>query len=143
MNKLLLTALLLVTPMIVSCGSTAKPRPPSVALEAGARVHVVKHANSSRDIDLYLRNSFAKRGYPSTSGAQAEMPSGTQFYVTYVDRWYWDLAMYLLSLDVTMHDAKSGSVINSSRYKNGFFHTYPSPEKKSDELVARLLGKMK
>ena len=143
MNKLLLSALLLITPMIISCGSTAKPKPPTVALTAGAKVHVVKHANSSRDIDIYLRNAFAKRGFQSTSGAQSEMPSGTQFYVSYVDRWYWDLAMYLVSLDVTMHDAKFGSVVNSSRYKNGIFHTFPSPERKSDELVARLLGNLK
>ncbi len=106
-------------------------------------MHVVKHDNSSRDIDVYLRNAFAKRGFQSTSGPQAEMPSGAQFYVTYVDRWYWDLAMYLVSLDVTMHDAKSGTVVNSSRYKNGIFHTFPSPEKKSDILVARLLGNLK
>lgn len=143
MNKILLATLLLVSPMIVSCGSTAKPKPPTTVLPAGAKVHVVKHANSSRDIDIYLRNAFAKRGFQSTSGAQAEMPSGAQFYVTYVDRWYWDLAMYLVSLDVTMHDAKSGSVVNSSRYKNGIFHTFPSPERKSDQLVARLLGSLK
>ena len=104
---------------------------------------MVKHENSSRDIDAYLRNGFAKRGYLATSGPKAEMPADAQFYVTYVDRWTWDMAMYLVSLDVTMHDAKSGTVVNSSRYKNGFLHTFPSPSGKSDELVARLLGQMK
>ncbi len=63
MNKVILATLLLVSPLLVSCGSIAKPRSPSVSVTSGAKVYVVKHENSSRDIDTYLRNGFAKRGY--------------------------------------------------------------------------------
>lgn len=143
MTKTAFAAFLILSSLLVSCGSTSKPKAPSAAIPAGAAVHVVKHENSSRDIDTYLRNAFAKRGYAATSGTKAEMPASAGFYVTYVDRWYWDLAMYLVSLEVTLHDAQNGQVVNSSRYKNGILHTYPSPAGKSDELVARLLGQAK
>lgn len=141
MNKFLSALLLLASALLVSCSSITQPQAPSVNIPAGASVHVVKHESSSRDIDKYLRDAFAKRGYKASSGTKAEMPAASQFYVTYVDRWYWDIAMYLVSLEVALHDAKTNAVVNSGRYKNSYFHTFPSPSGKSDELVARLLGK--
>lgn len=141
MNPFLSTLLLLTSTLLVSCSSITQPKAPSVNIPEGASVHVVKHENSSRDIDVYLRDAFAKRGFRATSGTKAEMPSASQFYVTYLDRWYWDIAMYLVSLDVTLFDAKTNAVVNSGRYKNSYFHTFPSPSGKADELVARLLGK--
>ena len=141
MNRYLTSLLLLASSLLVSCSSITQPKAPSVNIPAGSSVHVVKHENSSRDIDTYLREAFAKRGYKATSGTRAEMPAASQFYVTYVDRWHWDIAMYLVSLDVTLYDAKTNAMVNSGRYKNSFLHTFPSPSGKSDVLVARLLGR--
>jgi len=57
--------------------------------------------------------------------------------VTYQDRWMWDITMYMLKLDVQVHDGNSGAVIASAQAVR------PSLQRKSPEgMVQEVLGEI-
>jgi hypothetical protein len=97
--------------------------------------YVVKHENSTRDIDLYIQTALTGYEVRTSSGPMEQKPNDVDFYVTYVDRWHWDLAMYLRSLDIAFFDNKTSHHIASGRFENGPFHTFPSPRKKVMEVI--------
>jgi len=98
---------------LVTTGSTA---------EFGKRAYVVRHQKSTKDIDLYIQKALTGRGFIATSGPVEQMPSDVDIYLTYIDKWTWDLGMYLISLDIMVYDKKTGSLIKSATFKNSLFH---------------------
>lgn len=126
--------------LLTACGTIKTPRPVASKLAPQSRIHVVKHANSSRDIDVYLKQAFLRRGYTVTAGLREEMPSTADYYVEYVDRWTWDIAMYLVSLEVSLHEQATRQVVGNGIYRNSFLHTFPNPERMADRVVGRILG---
>jgi hypothetical protein len=50
-----------------------------------------------------MSDSLSMRGYRSTAGP--ELPSyTTDAVITYVDKWMWDMTLYLLELTVTVRE---------------------------------------
>lgn len=126
--------------LLTACGSIKTPRPVASKIAPQSHIHVVKHANSSRDIDVYLKQAFLRRGFVVTAGPREDMPASTDYYVEYVDRWTWDIVMYLVSLEVSLHEQASRHVVGNGIYRNSFFHTFPNPERMADRVVGRILG---
>lgn len=78
---------------------------PAARLDTVKTVHVVKHANDERGVDQLLADSLRKRGVTATTGAK---PQGrVDAVVTYVDKWMWDITMYMLELTVTFRDPQT------------------------------------
>lgn len=140
MRLLLNTLLVTFSLLLVSCGSVSVSRPLGSALTQHSQIYVVRHDKSDRDIDQYVADAFTRRAYQVKTGTQAEMPANTTHYVTYVDRWHWDMAMYLLTLDIVVHDRKSGLPVGAGSYRNATFHGFPSPPKTADRIVGQILG---
>jgi len=69
-----------------------------------------------------------------------EPPKDVDGYFTYTDNWQWDLTMYLAELEIELHNAQTGRLIASARYKQGFVHRYPDPIEIVDNLVGQILG---
>src|SRR4026209_1910343 len=63
----------------------------NIQLDSLKSSYVVRHANSTRDIDLFIQESLVERGVVATSGPVENKPSDVDFYVEYVDRWSWDV----------------------------------------------------
>lgn len=77
-------------------------------LMAGADLTKVKtlyivHSDASKhDVDKDLKAAFEKRGYVVTTGPALTPPYAQDAVVTYIDKWMWDLTMYMLELTVTV-----------------------------------------
>ena len=59
-------------------------------------------------------------------------------FVTYHDRWMWDITMYLLELTVTLHDPRTNVGVASGNS----FHTSltrKTPQEMVDEVVDNIL----
>ena len=134
--------LLCLTLVLASCGSVTVRQTAKSSITPSSQIYVVRPDDSDRDIDKFIRDAFVRRGYHVSAGPQAEMPSKTSHYINYIDRWYWDMAMYLVSLDVVVHDRKSGMMVGAGTYRNAVFHGFPNPPRTADRVVGQILGEV-
>lgn len=125
-----------VVALSASCSFVKEGRVNQPAIVSKAKsAYVVRHENSTRDIDKYLESALADKGLRVTSGPISAKPAGADIYVEYVDRWKWDMAMYLWSLDVFVRNNRNGELVATGNFHQGFPHSFPNPEQKSKEVV--------
>ena len=115
----------------VDKGSVNRP----AVIQQARTAYVVKPDDSSRDIEKYLETALSNNGLKAKSGSIADKPKQVDLYVEFVDRWTWDMAMYLKSLDVYVRDNRNGQLVGSGKFHQGFMHSFPSPSKKCQEVV--------
>jgi hypothetical protein len=97
--------------------------------------YVVIPDEADRDVAIYIQSDLAQRGLLVTVGPLSSKPSDADFYVTYSDHWTWDVSMYLQSLDIQFVDNRSGQLIASGGYRQGFFHGYPDVRETTQQVV--------
>ena len=78
---------------------------PSADLAASKTIRVVKVPKETAGIDALIADDLRRRGYAVT--ASPETRTDVDAIVTYVDRWMWDITMYLLELTVTIREGKT------------------------------------
>lgn len=81
---------------------------PGADLSKAKSVYVVKQPKDKEGLDSMIAADLEKRGYAVTRGPELTTGYQADMAVTYVDKWMWDITMYLLELTVTMRDAKTG-----------------------------------
>jgi hypothetical protein len=69
---------------------------PSANLAAIKTVHVIKLPDDDGVVKDLVVNKFQSKGYTVTSST--EKPTNVDAWVTYLDKWMWDLTMYMLEL---------------------------------------------
>jgi len=116
----------------------------SASLSPGADLHkvvsayVVKLPADVHHVDDIIKTKLEKQGYLVTQGPELKGPYNADIAVTYVDKWMWDITMYMIELTVTVRDPNTGfpmAVGNS-------FHTSlsrKSPDEMVDEVVDNIL----
>jgi hypothetical protein len=111
---------------------------PGADLSTVKSIYIQKEQGDDRAIDDIIKANLTKRGYTVTTGTDAKPASRVDAALTYVDRWMWDITMYMLELTVTLRNPDSGfplAVGNS-------FHTSltrKSPEEMVDEVIGNVL----
>jgi hypothetical protein len=63
---------------------------------------------------------------------------GVDMSVTYSDKWWWDIVMYPVSIDIRFYSAPAGGLIATGHWKNSVAHQFPSV----DGLVEDLMNDM-
>jgi hypothetical protein len=105
--------------------------------------YVVHQPKDTHDIHILIRDRLVKDGFAATSGPELPQTAyQAQSVVTYVDRWMWDITLYLLELTVTVSDATTGyplAVGNS--YHTSL--TRKSPEEMVDEVLTNIFNASK
>jgi hypothetical protein len=81
---------------------------PGTDLSSFKSIYVVKQPKDKAGLDSLIAQDLKKRGYAVTQGPELTTPYNADVAVTYVDRWMWDITLYLLDLTVNFRDAKSG-----------------------------------
>lgn len=72
---------------------------------------VQRHAKDTRDLASGIAGSMRARGFKATAGTESDRPADAAYVVTYVDRWIWDMRMYLADLRIEVRDAKDQSIV--------------------------------
>lgn len=72
---------------------------------------VRRHANDSHRLDELIASSFRRRGLVAVT----EEPERYDYVVTYVDRWYWDMRMYLIDFRVDVRDPENDLLLATAR----------------------------
>lgn len=115
---------------------------PAARLDTLKTMHVKKADKDERSIDTLIAEKLRTRGYTVTTGADA--PARIDALVTYVDKWMWDITMYMLELTVVVRDPKSEyPLATGNSYHTSL--TRKSPVEMVDEVVTNILkeGKSK
>ena len=106
LKALLALAMLAVTLPGCAVNRASATVDPSARLDRLKALHVVKHDQDSRDVHTLVVDNLKKRGFAVTSGAD-KPASAVDAIVTYVDRWMWDITMYMLELTINIRDPKT------------------------------------
>jgi hypothetical protein len=105
--------------------------------------YVVKAQGDDRAIDKLITDNLQKRGFRVTGGPQpATTPAGTDAVVTYIDKWMWDITMYMLELTVQFRDPKT----NYPMATGNSLHTSMSrlaPPQMVDEVLTNIFNAQK
>lgn len=97
-------------------------------------VYIVKEAGDDHNIDELIKTQLTKMGYTATNGPELSLPYKTDAVLTYVDKWMWDMTMYMLELTIHVRDPQT----NTSLAVGNSYHTSLSrkpPEAMVEEVL--------
>ncbi|HXV48142.1 MAG TPA: hypothetical protein VEB61_05020 [Candidatus Binatia bacterium] len=134
---LVLAALLFATGCINRATATLSP---GADLSKLKTFYVVHQPRDTRGIHILIRDRLTKEGLTATAGPEASRPSNSvDSVITYVDRWMWDITLYLLELTVTLRDAtNSFPIALGNSYHTSL--TRKSPEEMVDEVMSNIFN---
>lgn len=97
-------------------------------------LYVVKSTEDDREINELIKASLIKRGYTVTTGSDQKPSDKVDVILTYVDKWFWDITMYMLELTITLRDPNS----NFPMAVGNSYHTSLA-RKSKEEMVDEVL----
>jgi hypothetical protein len=101
-------------------------------------IYVVHAPDDGRQIDQELKTAFEKRGFVAVTGPELKAPYPQDAVVTYVDKWMWDITMYMLELTVTVRDPKNFPLATGNSLHTSL--TRKSPSEMADEVVSNIVA---
>jgi len=126
---------------LVGCANRATARiDPSSDLKSVKTMHVVKIPNETAGISTLIAEDLRRRGY--TVSESTENISTADAVVTYIDRWMWDITMYLLELTITIRDAKTEFPMASGNSLHGSLTRKSAPEM-VEEVMSNIFNEAK
>jgi len=135
MRSLFRIGMLLLTLMLAACATTNSARAPDADLHKLKTMYVVRGSEDERGIEKLIANRLNVMGYQCTSGDAQTPASPVDAIVTYEDHWMWDITMYMMKLNITVHDGATGAVLANGEVMR------PSLQRKSPEgMVEETLG---
>lgn len=81
-------------------------------------MYVKKIPEDGRGINMLIADKLRSKGITVTTGTEPPV-SNVEAVVTYIDKWMWDITMYMLELTITIRDPKTDFPIASGNS----FHT--------------------
>ncbi|MEQ8694744.1 MAG: hypothetical protein RIC85_05460, partial [Gammaproteobacteria bacterium] len=66
--------------------------------------YVERQPKDQRNLNEDIADELNKRGLNATAGEPGSKPSNTDFTVSYIDKWYWDMRMYLIELRIEVRN---------------------------------------
>lgn len=113
---------------------------PALRWDTIKSLHVKKLAADERNIQVLIADKLRAQGFRVT--VDPEPNPQADAVVTYVDRWMWDITMYMLELTVAIRDPKSDFPLASGNS----FHTSlsrKSPKEMVDEVIDNIMKQRK
>ena len=114
---------------------------PSARLGDVKTVHVARTEKNDKDdgaVDLLIADNLRKRGLTVTTGPK---PAGRpDAVVTYMDKWMWDITMYMLELTIVVREPQTDFPMATGNS----YHTSLSrltPAQMVDEVLGNIFNK--
>jgi hypothetical protein len=130
---LLATALLLLSGCAVNKSSATVD--PSASLGTLKRLHVVHQPDDGRRINQIIADRLTELGYVATTSDAK--PRDVDAIVTYLDKWMWDLTMYMLELTIVVRDPATDYPLATGNSLHTSL-TRKSPKEMVDEVTANI-----
>jgi len=123
--------------LLSACATLESAKAPDANVKDLKSFYVTRVPEDERGIEKMIAARLSTMGYLATSGDAPHSLNPVDAVVTYQDRWMWDITMYMIKLDVQVHDGNSGAVIARAQAVR------PSLQRKSPEgMVQEVLGEI-
>lgn len=120
-----------------ACATLESAKAPDANVKDLHSFYVAQEKDDDNAINKLIATRLLNLGYQSSFGAAARPPEHVDAIITYQDRWTWDITMYMIKLDLQIHDGESGAVIARAQSMR------PSLQRKSPEgMVQEVLGEI-
>ncbi|HJV72227.1 hypothetical protein [Ideonella sp.] len=104
-------------------------------------LYVVKDPKDERGIDELIKKNLAKRGYQVEGGLEQAPPYKADAVVTYLDKWMWDITMYMIELTITVRNPQNFPMASGNSLHTSL--TRKSPDEMVDEVLTNILNAKK
>ena len=112
---------------------------PSMDLSTVKSIYVRKFTPDGRGLEKVIEKKLNEFGFHATSGSTTNPGEHVDAIITYKDRWMWDITMYLLEIDISLHDPVSDYIFASgSSYRTSLARE--SPEMMIDEVLREIFA---
>jgi hypothetical protein len=112
---------------------------PGTDLSKVKTAYVVKHDKDKYKVNEIIKTKLESKGYAVTTGPQTAGPVAADISVTYLDKWMWDITMYMLELTVDFRDPKTNFPIATGNSLHTSL-TRKSPDAMVDEVLNNILS---
>ena len=112
---------------------------PGQDIVKSAVFYVERFDPDNRNLHKIIADNLSTRGYKVTFGEEGSAPDDATIVVTYVDKWMWDITMYMIELTITFRDPESGAAIGSGNSYHTSL-TRLSPEEMIDEVLTNIFS---
>jgi hypothetical protein len=131
-------AAFLLTLLLAGCSSYSTQVDRGRSLAGVRHFFVVANANDNRALNHQIVAALTARGHQAETGFLTMMSDDTVAIVSYSDHWTWDFGDYLVYLQISMRDRKTGQTYGSATFSTKL-PTRKSPARIADDLVGQLL----
>lgn len=73
--------------------------------------YVRKHSEDDYKVGEDIAAQLQSMGFRASVGSSQSAPGKVDGVITYTDKWFWDITMYMLSLDVQLREPGSDMVL--------------------------------
>jgi hypothetical protein len=120
---------------LCACATVNSAKAPDADLNHLKTFYVARLPADERGVEKLISARLVAMGYQSSFGDAPVPPAPVDAVVTYQDRWMWDITMYMIKLDIQVHDGKSGAILANGEAMR------PSLQRKSPEgMVEEVVG---
>lgn len=113
---------------------------PSLRWDTIKTLHVRQLEGEDGATKTLIADRFRAAGFSVTADPQP--PAQPDAVVSYLDKWMWDITMYMLELTITVRDPKSDFPLASGNSLHTSL-TRKSPKEMVDEVVGNILQQRK
>lgn len=119
-----------------ACANQATARiTPGADISGIKSFYVVTQPDDKHGVNKLIQASLAKRGYAATIGPEKPAPYKADALVTYLDKWMWDITLYMIELTVIIRNPDN----NFPLATGNSMHTSLS-RLSPEEMVEEVLG---
>ncbi len=113
---------------------------PSANLAAIKSIHVVSVPEDGRKINDVIAERLTQMGYVASTSANKR--NDVDANMTYVDKWMWDITMYMIELTLVLRDPKSDfPLATGNSYHTSL--TRQSPKEMVQEVTTNMFREVK
>lgn len=125
---------------LTGCANQSKAMvTPGSDLGAIKTVYVVKQPKDKKDIDELIKVNLEQRGFKVIKGPESSAPYPADAALTYIDKWNWDITMYMIELTINLRDPSSGFPLAMGNSMHTSFNR-KAPPAMVDEVLTNIFN---
>tara|TARA_R110002072_G_scaffold302958_1_gene490383 strand:- start:20009 stop:20374 length:366 start_codon:yes stop_codon:yes gene_type:complete len=101
--------------------------------------YIERQPKDERNLAENISNILRARGFNASHGEQGQAPDNAGYIISYIDKWYWDMRMYLLSLRIEVRDRSTNHIV---AYGESFQTSLAAMGKTHDDIINMALDEM-
>jgi hypothetical protein len=99
--------------------------------------YVVTQPADTHNVGQLIGDRLIKLGYTATVGPEQALPYSADAVVTYVDKWMWDITLYMIELNITLRNPTNNFPLATGNSMHTSL-TRKSPEEMVEEVLTNI-----